>query len=88
MNDKVKYIEQGYCPSCGVSDLNYDAVNIEGESLCYPFTCNACKFEGEEWYNIEFTSYVTFPKGKFKELFPGEPLLEMLDEGIKDGRQD
>jgi C4-type Zn-finger protein len=76
MNDKVKYIQQGHCPSCGVADLDYDTINVEGESLCYPFTCNTCNFQGEEWYNLEFSSYVTYPNDKFTELFPGEPLIK------------
>jgi hypothetical protein len=76
MKNKVQSVEQGYCPNCGKPNLNYGHVEIDGESLHYPFTCQDCNHEGEEWYNLEFTSYVHYVSDQFKERFLGEPLIK------------
>lgn len=76
MTLKVKEITQGYCPNCGKNNLNYSPLEIDGLSLCYPFTCEDCNFEGEEWYNLEFVSYGYYPNGNFKEVLVGEPLIK------------
>lgn len=49
--------EPGKCPKCGSENLNYGSVEIESESLMYPYDCEDCKFEGQEWYNIEFSTH-------------------------------
>ena len=49
---------KGKCPNCNSEDLDYDAVELEGESLFYPFVCNNCKANGQEWYNLKYISSV------------------------------
>lgn len=47
--------EQGKCPKCGSSDLNYGVVGGHGgEEIYFPYTCGSCGFEGQEWYTVEF----------------------------------
>ena len=51
---KVKSNKQGICPFCGESNLEYGAVQVEGEMCYFPWQCLECKHEGEEWYSMEF----------------------------------
>ena len=50
--------EAGKCPKCGSENLNYGSLVIEGEGLKYPYDCEDCKFEGEEWYDLEFSAHL------------------------------
>lgn len=47
---------QWYCPICNSSDLEYQAADIEDNTVSYRWTCNECKSEWREWYTIEFYS--------------------------------
>jgi predicted nucleic acid-binding Zn-ribbon protein len=86
MKNKVQLVQQGYCPNCGKNNLDYSPIEIDGQSLCYPFRCEDCDHEGEEWYNLEFTSYVYYPKGQFTELEPGMPLIKQGKSKTKGGK--
>jgi C4-type Zn-finger protein len=44
----------GICPVCKGEDLKYHAVQLETDSICYPFTCNDCGHDGKEWYTLEY----------------------------------
>jgi len=63
---------QGRCPKCGKDDLDYDALEYEGEEVCYPYTCRACKFRGQEWYRLEFTTHHSLEDDKDVTLGHGE----------------
>lgn len=54
---KYKKIEEGVCPVCGDDDLDYGAIEVEGNMIYYPWTCNACGTTGEEWYELHFTGH-------------------------------
>lgn len=61
--------EPGVCPKCGSHDLEYDVINVECEAAYYPYTCNDCGQEGEEWYSMEFTGHNIITKsGEVIEL--------------------
>lgn len=47
-------ISEGICPACGNECLNYGTIEIEGDSVYYPFTCEKCKAQGREWYNLTY----------------------------------
>lgn len=50
--------EQGICPFCGSENLGYGCMELEdGEMVYYPWTCNNCKREGEEWYELNFQGH-------------------------------
>ncbi len=49
-----KRIEEGTCPKCKKSDLSYGSIELQGESVAYPYKCNDCGFEGQEFYFLEF----------------------------------
>ena len=44
---KVKSNNQGICPFCGEGNLEYRAVEFEGEMCYFPWQCLECKHEGE-----------------------------------------
>ena len=49
---------QGECPRCHSYNLEYQAIEIEGDGMCYyPYKCEDCGQEGEEWYSMEFSGH-------------------------------
>ena len=48
---------QGHCPYCDSDNLDYGRTEFEGEMCYFPFTCQDCGKEGEEWYSMEFTGH-------------------------------
>ena len=54
---KVKCNNEGYCPFCGNTNLEYGAVNFEGSMLYFPWKCASCGREGEEWYSMTFEGH-------------------------------
>ena len=56
--DKEKYLnEQGHCPCCKGNNLDYGAVEFEDNMLYFPYKCNDCGLEGEEWYSMDFAGH-------------------------------
>ena len=54
----MKYTnEQGFCPKCGGDNLNYDAMELEGDMMYYPYICEDCGQQGEEWYSKKFAGH-------------------------------
>ena len=51
---KDEYNEVGRCFKCGTDDLNYEDSEQGSGYMIYPYTCNKCKHEGEEHYNIDW----------------------------------
>jgi hypothetical protein len=55
---KLDYTQgPGACPNCGSEDLEYDGSKTYDNSIGYPFTCNNCEWEDEEYCNIEFVGF-------------------------------
>lgn len=54
---KLKSNEVGVCPFCGGTNLDYDAIEFDGEMCYYPYKCRECGHEGEEWYEISFIGH-------------------------------
>lgn len=54
---EFKSNKAGICPFCGSEELEYRAIELEGEMCYFPWTCPNCKHEGEEWYSLEFTGH-------------------------------
>jgi len=52
--EKIKKSVKGQCPKCKSEDIDYGTLEVEGESVVYPFSCNNCEFEGQEYYNLVF----------------------------------
>lgn len=52
--------KQGVCPRCGEIIDNYGAIEFEGDMCYFPWHCNKCGLEGEEWYSLEFTGHNIF----------------------------
>ena len=48
-------MEEGKCPKCGNYNLDYEALEIEGNSIYYPWTCPDCGASGKEWYDLTFS---------------------------------
>lgn len=51
----------GYCPNCGVSNLQYGAMVPEDTQMYYEVACleEQCSWRGKEWYSMEFIEYTT-----------------------------
>lgn len=62
--------EQGHCPKCDSTNLDYGAVRFEDGEMCYfPYACNDCKQEGEEWYKLSFEGHNVYTEnGDLVEL--------------------
>lgn len=59
----------GVCPYCKEQDLEYGAIQLEGECAYFPYKCNNCGLEGEEWYSMEFTGHNVYDEnGELIEL--------------------
>lgn len=54
-------MNEGVCPECSSMDLEYGVLelNATGEEVGHSFVCNACGYEGIEWY---FLTYITTVK--------------------------
>ena len=46
---------EGQCPKCKNWNLDYNEMEIEGNSIYYPWTCEDCSASGKEWYSLEFS---------------------------------
>lgn len=42
------------CPCCNKQCLDYEDLQLENESLNFPWTCTNCWAEGLEWYTMEY----------------------------------
>ena len=62
--------EQGYCPKCHNYNLDYQALRIEDDGMCYyPWKCEDCGTQGEEWYKLEFQGHNIYTEdGELIEL--------------------
>ena len=50
--------KKGVCPNCEESDLEYGDIQTSvDDSVYYPVTCNACLWEGNEWYKLKFYGF-------------------------------
>lgn len=49
--------KMGICPNCKEKNLNYGAVQFENVFAYFPYKCNNCGLEGEEWYSMEFAGH-------------------------------
>lgn len=49
--------EQGVCPKCGSYSLDYKTAEFTESMLYYPYKCEDCGQEGEEWYSMDFQGH-------------------------------
>lgn len=54
---RIKSNQAGVCPICGNGYLNYGSIELEGEMAYFPWTCKICKYQGEEWYSMNFNGH-------------------------------
>lgn len=56
--DKEDYTNrQGECPKCHSGNLDYDAVEFSDNMCYFPYKCEECGQEGEEWYSMVFSGH-------------------------------
>ncbi len=61
--------EKGVCPKCRHEDLDYDVMEIADDMIYYPYKCNNCGLEGEEWYYLSFNGHSIYDEnGDYIEL--------------------
>lgn len=66
---KVKIIsnEDGKCPYCNSTDINYDAFESELPFYVYqPCICNTCKRYFEAWYDLHFAGHSVGDMGDYE----------------------
>ena len=70
MNMKDYTNEQGFCPKCHSYNLDYQAMQVEDDMMCYyPYKCEDCGMQGEEWYRLEFQGHNVYDEeGNIIEL--------------------
>ena len=56
-------MEEGKCPKCGNYNLDYEALEVYGQSVYYPWTCPDCHSSGKEWYDLEFSEQELIEEG-------------------------
>lgn len=49
--------EQGLCPICNSENLSYDTIELIDDMLYYPWKCEDCSAQGEEWYKLNFSGH-------------------------------
>lgn len=65
----MKYInEEGKCPKCKGMNLDYDTLEIESGMCYYPYTCEDCGQQGEEWYSMVFAGHNVLDGEEWVEL--------------------
>ena len=65
----MKYInEEGRCPKCKGMNLDYGTIEIESGMCYYPYTCEDCGQQGEEWYRMEFAGHNVLDGEEWVEL--------------------
>ncbi len=47
----------GCCPKCGKTELCYGIAEFVDSGVKYPFTCEACDYQGLELYKLVFDAY-------------------------------
>lgn len=70
---KVKCNESDICPICG-SYLDYEPIELEGDMIYYPYTCENCGAKGEEWYSLEFNGHSVYNENTewYEEITKGD----------------
>lgn len=59
-NMQILSNDEGTCPFCNESNLNYDSAEFEWNMVYYPWTCPNCGHSGEEYHKLEFTGHNVF----------------------------
>ena len=75
---KEQRINQGICPQCGSDNLQYAAIEPEGEGIYYPYTCQNCDFSGEEYYDLSFAGHKDHDTGEFLSMASCTDKMEVL----------
>lgn len=72
---------EGVCPFCGDTDLQYEAIQLEGNMSYYPWTCKKCSHKGEEWYDMTFAGHnVEDENGDLIELQESKKVTESKED--------
>lgn len=49
--------QQGVCPVCDSKNINYGAMEVDGEGVCYPAQCEDCGATFHECYDLVFAGH-------------------------------
>ena len=50
----MNYKTQGRCPYCNSEYLTYDELELEGEMVYFPVSCDECNKSFKEWYYLVY----------------------------------
>ncbi len=55
---KIKSNRQGECPICNGHNIMHEHIDYgDGDYVYYPWKCEDCSAQGEEWYKLEFVGH-------------------------------
>jgi rubredoxin len=55
-------VEEGTCPKCGATRLDYGASETDAGLIGYYWVCPECEASGTEWHRMGFSSHSVFDK--------------------------
>ena len=70
MRDGFEVNDEGNCPVCGSSNVEYGNIEIDGcfddgtPSAFYPVECKDCGKSGREWYALQYAHTEYIPDGE------------------------
>tara|TARA_R100001244_G_scaffold60743_2_gene51014 strand:+ start:712 stop:894 length:183 start_codon:yes stop_codon:yes gene_type:complete len=50
---------EGKCVRCLSTNLEYKAIELQGDYIYYPYECLECDSEGKEYYYMSYTNSET-----------------------------
>ena len=68
---KIEKVEQGICPKCHSENVDYDSIELDGNTAYYPCTCQECGTTWNECYNLDFVGC--------SEIDTGEETIEFVE---------
>ena len=69
---KIKTAEEGYCPFCGDSDIDYYDTDFDSPFLFYKCECRQCKKEFLQVYKMEYDGVNVVDENGEEHLFDAD----------------
>lgn len=54
---KEKFATENVCPVCGSENIEYDSLEVDGNTVYYPCECQDCECQFDEIYELDFVGH-------------------------------